>query len=250
MVPMSRPEIFTGAKYLTTNRSAAGEAGLVTAVERALSLLDAFADGEHAITLTELAYRSNLSKPTALRLAKTLAHCGYLVRNNNASWSLGAKLAKLGYIYQSGFRLEEFVVPVLHDLSRETGESATFYILENDSRVCLFRVQSPQSIGHVTKPGDRFPLPLGAPGRILLAFGNEPGELYETIRQQGYHVTLGERDPQVSSVSCPIFSVGGRLEGALTVAGPTARFDEATVERYLGALRAGAAALNRKLGGL
>ncbi|MCM2502828.1 IclR family transcriptional regulator [Aureimonas altamirensis] len=237
-MPMDRTQNETSAK-----------SGTVAAVERALSILDAFSTGDQSISLTELSRRVGLSKPTTLRLAKTMAQSGFLVRNADSTWRLGSKIGKLGGIYTSGFKLEEYILPTLQELRRVTGESATFYVREGDRRVCLFRAQSSQSISHVTRPGSSFPLDQGAPGRVMLAFAGQPGEPYETIRQRHYHVTRGERDPQVASMACPIFNVENKLIGTLAISGPTNRFTDEIIASYLEPLRRAASELNERLSG-
>ncbi|RDI59755.1 IclR family transcriptional regulator [Microvirga subterranea] len=227
----------------------AREEGGVIAVERALSVLDAFTADDRSLSLAELARRVGLSKPTVLRFTKSLARAGYLVRNDDASWRLGPKLARLGTLYQAGFRIEDYVQPALRRLAQETGESAAFYVREGDMRLCLFRVDSPQSIGHHARTGDLLPLDRGAPGRVLLAFGGEPGELYDRIRRDFYYATCGERDPQVGSVAYPVFRIGQQLAGVLAVTGPKSRFDDEAIARHLEPLRSIASELTRQLGG-
>ena len=60
-----------------TNRENDGFSG-VDAVERALTLLDAFNGGDSALPLKELSQRSGLTKTTILRLAVSLERFGYL----------------------------------------------------------------------------------------------------------------------------------------------------------------------------
>jgi DNA-binding IclR family transcriptional regulator len=227
----------------------AREEGGVIAVERALAVLDAFTDGDKSLSLAELARRVSLSKPTVLRLARSLTRSGYLARNDDTSWRLGPKLVRLGALYQKGFRIEDYVQPALRRLSQVTGESAAFYVREGDTRVCLFRVDSPQSIGHHARVGDQLPLNRGAPGRVLLAFGGEAGEPYDQIRHDFFYATSGERDPQVASIACPVFRIGQQLAGVLAVTGPTSRFDGDAVARHREPLQSIAAEITRQLGG-
>jgi DNA-binding IclR family transcriptional regulator len=229
--------------------SDAREEGGVIAVERALAVLDAFAVSEQSLSLAELARRVAMSKPTVLRLIKSLARSGFLVRNEDASWRLGPKLARLGALYQAGFRIEDYVQPALRRLSQATGESAAFYVREGDTRICLFRVDSPQSIGHHARAGDLLPINRGAPGHVLLAFSGEPGERYDRIRRDLFCATFGERDPQVSSIASPVFRIGQQLVGALAVTGPTTRFDETSVAKHREPLKSIANDLTRQLGG-
>jgi DNA-binding IclR family transcriptional regulator len=227
----------------------AREEGGVIAVERALAVLDAFTADDRSLSLAELARRVGLSKPTVLRFTKSLARAGYLVRNEDATFRLGPKLARLGTLYQAGFRIEDYVQPALRRLAQETGESAAFYVREGDMRICLFRVDSPQSVGHHARTGDLLPLDRGAPGRVLLAFSDEPGEFYDRIRRDFHYATCGERDPQVGSIAYPVFRIGQQLAGALAVTGPRSRFDSEAIARHLEPLRSIANELTRQLGG-
>jgi len=78
----------------------------------------------------------------------------------------------------------------------------------------------------------RLPLSLGAPGRVILAFSGEAGEVYEEIRRRGYHVSMGEREPQVSSVAAPVFGLNWRLLGSMCISGPTSRLNQAQLEAF------------------
>src|SRR5688572_16846594 len=62
----------------------------VAAVERALSILDAFTDQDPQLTLGELAKRTKMYKSTILRLARSLENYGYLVRAEDGVFRLGS----------------------------------------------------------------------------------------------------------------------------------------------------------------
>jgi DNA-binding IclR family transcriptional regulator len=53
--------------------------------------------------------------------------------------------------------------------------------------------------------GANLPLNLGALGRVILAFSGESDEPYELLRRRGFHLSLGEREPEVSIVSAAVF---------------------------------------------
>ena len=198
----------------------------VIAVTRALRLLEAFGTTDAQLTLADLSRRTGLHKTTALRIARTLAADHYLVQKEHGSWRLGRAVGWLGACYQATFDVHDVVEPVLRELTIETGESASFYVREGNQRTCLARVDGPQTIRHHVRVGIGLPLNLGAPGRVILAFSGEPGEPYETIRQRGYHLSLGEREPEVSSVSAPVFGIQWRLLGSICISGPTSRLSE------------------------
>ena len=203
-----------------------GPGGGVIAVTRALLVMEAFRIGERHLTLAELSRRTGLHNTTVLRLARTLAQAGYMVQREEGEWRLGPAAGWLGARYQAGFDINNVVEPTLRELSKATQESASFYVREGDERACISRVEGPQSVRHHVRIGMRLPLALGAPGRVILAFSGEGGAVYEDIRRRGYHVSMGEREVQVSSVAAPVFGLNWRLLGSMCISGPTSRLTE------------------------
>lgn len=220
----------------------------VIAVARAFAILDAFHAGESALTLGELARRTELHKTTVLRIARTMAAARYLVQLDNGSWRLGPGAGWLGARYQTVFGQTASIEPVLRDLSRVTGESAAFYVREGNSRICVVRVDGPQTIRHHVRVGEILPVNRGAIGRVLLAFSGESGELYDRIRRSGYHETRGERDPQVASVAFPVFGLNHSLIGCIAVSGPIDRFTRKACAKHVLALRKAASKLSYEIG--
>lgn len=207
-------------------------AGGVTAVTRALSLMETFEIGESTLSLAELSRRAGMHKTTALRLARTLALSNYMVQTEDGQWRLGPAAGWLGARYQAGFDVNNAVEPTLHELVKETGESASFYVREGDIRACVARVEGPAAVRHHVRIGERLPLNKGAPGRVILAFSGAKGEPYEAIRERGFHISMGEREAEVSSVAAPVFSVNWRLLGSICISGPSSRLTKARLEKH------------------
>lgn len=220
----------------------------VTAVARAMAILDAFQANETSVSLSELARRTALHKTTVLRIARTMAAARYLVQMGDSSWRLGPNAGWIGARYQTTFDGSTRIESILRNLSNATGVSAIYYIREEDSRICVVRVDGSNTQHRHVRVGEALPLVRGAPGRVLLAFSGEPGMPYDDIRRAGYHMTLGERDPQVASIACPVFGLNSALLGCIAVSGPVARFTRAACARHLGPLRKAANELTYELG--
>lgn len=206
--------------------------GGVTAVTRALALMEAFQAGESTLPLAELSRRTGIHKTTVLRLARTLALSNYMVQEDDGQWRLGPATGWLGARYQRGFDVNFVVEPVLREIVALTQESASFYVREGNIRACISRVEGPHSVRHHVRIGERLPLDKGAPGRVILAFSGERGEPYESIRRCGYHLSLGEREPEVSSVAAPVFGLNWRLLGSMCISGPSSRLTKARLQKY------------------
>jgi DNA-binding IclR family transcriptional regulator len=219
----------------------------VEAVERALTVLEAFREGEEALTLAALAEKTGLYKSTILRLAASLERFGYLTRDPGGLYRLGPSLWRLGSLYRRHFDLGEQIRPELRRLVEATGETASFYVREGEERICLYRLNSPRAVRHHLDEGVRLPLRSGAAGRVLLAWAGEPGEPYEMIRRTGHYVSMGERDPEVAAVALPVIDAGGQVRGALAVSALVSRFDAAAQARALEALHRSEARLAGQL---
>lgn len=219
----------------------------VDAVARALAILKAFHAERAAMSLTEIADATDLYKSTVLRLAATLEAEGFLVRGPDRLFRPGQELWRLGTLYQRSLDLGDLVRPCLRRLVDATGETASFYIADGNERICLYRLNSPRSVRHHLEEGQRLPIDRGAAGRVLTAFGkgdhaDDPDG--RAIRARGFHLSAGERDPEVAAAAVPVIDVHGRLRGALSVSSIRTRFDEQAIRIAIEALVKEAKALS------
>src|SRR2546430_15875403 len=101
--------------------------GGVAAVDRALLILGAFDPEDQRLTLAELAKRTRFYKSTILRIAHSLLRLGYLQRFDDGCYQIGPTPLMLGAIYQRSLRLGDILLPLMHELADQTGESVSFY---------------------------------------------------------------------------------------------------------------------------
>lgn len=212
----------------------------VGSVDRALSILFAFAPGDAGLTLAELSRRTGLYKSTLLRLIASLERARMLVRPGpEARWRLGPALVGLGLRAESGTTLlREVVPPALRRLVAETGESASFYIREGEARLCLLREEGRHAVRDQLPPGTLLPLYRGAAGHVLSGAAEH------------LSVTIGERDPELAAIAAPVRGSQGLLLGALCLSGTATRLREPRYRAPLEeAVRREAAGLTALLGG-
>ena len=132
--------------------------GGVAAVDRALSLLAAFGDGDDGLSLAQLAERTRLYKSTVLRLLASLEHGGWISRLDDGRYAVGPAVARLHRVYAQNFSLDSVVMPVLKALVQATGESAAYHVRQGRERLCLYRVDSPHPVRDHARAGDLLPL--------------------------------------------------------------------------------------------
>jgi DNA-binding IclR family transcriptional regulator len=234
--------------------------GGAAAVDRALSLLQAFRAGDPPLSLAVLAERTQLYKSTVLRLLASLEHAMLVERTEGNRYVLSHGIARLHHVYSASYSLERVVLPELRRLVETTGESAAFHVQwgsgANAQRMSLLRVDSPRPIRDHYKAGDMLPMRGGVGARVLIAFGADKAlmkaqkdqALLADIQRKGYHAAVGDRDPDVAGVSAPVFKTEGgarSLAGSLILTMPAVRYTTAHIEPVIQA----AARLSALMGG-
>jgi DNA-binding IclR family transcriptional regulator len=219
----------------------------VSAVTRALALLDAFEVNEQTVSLSELSRRLSMGKSTVLRTARTLGRSGYLVQTDDGRWRLGPAAGWLGVRYQTSFDVDNVIDLLLRHLSNVTGETAAFFVREGHSRTCVARVDRTSLARIHVRVGEKLPLEKGASGRVLLAFSEPSNPADENIRRQGFYVSIGERDANMSSIAIPVLGVQRKIFGALCISGLTLRLPSPVLTAHLPLLIKAGASLSRTL---
>lgn len=128
---------------------------------RVFSVLDAFAGGPDTLRLTEIARRTGLPVPTALRMVRELVTWGGLERAADGSYRLGTRIRALGAAAPCPRGLLDVSLPALRILTARTGGHADVAVPSDGTALCLVS-------------GERLPLHATAAGKILLAHGHGP----------------------------------------------------------------------------
>lgn len=234
-------------KNLTDHASSAE--GGVAAVDRAFAILAAFNIEQDSLSLAEISRRTGLYKSTILRLIASLEKSGFMRRTTDGRYSIGPEPLRLSQLYQTSFRLRDVIHPLLESITDESGETSSFYVMENGSRVVLFRVEPKRAVRVSVLEGARFPLHAGASGKILRAFSRNVDPALSEVRERFWACSFGERDPETTAVSVPVFSMGFELKGALTLSGPSDRLLKHHIEHAASILLRNAAIATTALGG-
>ncbi|MBB5404313.1 DNA-binding IclR family transcriptional regulator [Paraburkholderia atlantica] len=210
-----------GQRSVDASKTSSG----VAVLDRAFAILSAFGPTDDQLTLTELSRRAGLYKSTVLRLLGALEHGGFIRKLNDGQYSIGPQPLRLAMLYQRSFQVGPVVEPILQQLSRDLGETASFYVRQGDQRLVLYRVEPSRSVRVAIRIGEEFAIDNGASGKVLLAFTESSDPRWNRVREQLCAVSYGERDPETTSASVPVFDSTGQLVGALTLSGPKGRFD-------------------------
>lgn len=140
-------------------------------------------------------------------------------------------------------------------------ESVSIYVVQGNHRVCVERVESTQPLRRVINIGDRLTLTRGASGRLLLAYldkdkiknilREDPYTTEEELKSlchEGYALSRGEREEDVTSIYAPIFNVKKQMIAALAMSGPSTRFPDSSLPERIAVVKEYARRISEALG--
>jgi DNA-binding IclR family transcriptional regulator len=197
-------------------------------LDKAVAVLDALEVGP--LSLPELVEATALPRATAHRLATALEVHGFVARDGDGRFQLGARLSQPN--------LPAMARPALEQLRDATGESVQLYVRRGDQRLCVETLESPHGLRTIVPVGALLPLDAGSAGKVLR---EEPAAL-----KRGWAESVEERQRGVASVSAPVYE-DGRLVAAVSVSGPVERTTRGPGRRYANAVVAAARAIEAVL---
>lgn len=241
-------------------------AGMINSVDHALRLIEAL-HAAQPLSVSDLARRLELPRPTVYRLLRTLGSHGLLVQDGT-SYRLSLRLLELGSTALTASALQMAAQSSLSDLAAQTGETTHFAVLDGDQVGYIAKVESRHPIRMFSHVGWRGPLHATGVGKVLLAwsdpslvrrvFDGKPkaftpytltgrAELsaeIERVREAGYAVDQQELIEGLVCVAAPVI-VRARLIGAVSAAGPITRLVE--LDRVADRVRVAASAIAARL---
>ena len=213
------------AEIVTTDESKAR--GGVSALERGLRILNAFDQRTAVLTLGGLAVRTGLNKSTILRLLASLEGLGFIDRDDEGLYRIGAQAWRVGMLFNSELHLQQLLPPVLDELSVKVDESVSFWIpvaTPTPSRLCIFRTEPQRSVRVHTFVGSQIPIEKGgSTARMMRAYVDPTHREDDRLRGERVCTTWAERDPELCGASSPVFGIDGRFIGVLSISAPIAR---------------------------
>ena len=240
----------------------------VAAVERAVAVLEALADGE--LGTNEIARRTGLTREHGIASAGDArrgsgSSSTTPIRAATASgsgWSSSATPRSAGSISAISR------APTCGRSSTATGETATLSVPGERDAITVDFVQSPHSVRSVAQLGRPSIGHATATGKVVLAFAGhalaggqlqrftdltivDPDVLERELVQvgsAGFAAAIDERELGLAALAAPALGRGGELVAILGVQGPSERFRDEVLAAAAVPLLAAAAALSRSLG--
>lgn len=127
--------------------------------------------GPSGLRMGEIGRRLGLNKSTAIRLTRTLVDEGFVQHDQaTAAYRLGPEAFAVGLAAEPSYALQRLAAPALQALALESGDTVFFTVLHGIESICLSRSEGDFPIrNQLVKPGDRWPLGVGAGSCAMLA---------------------------------------------------------------------------------
>jgi DNA-binding IclR family transcriptional regulator len=247
-----------------------GRTGRRSHTNRIFTILDAFADRNGSLKAAEIVRRTGLPKTTVHRIIGDLVNVGVL-ESVGAEFSLGLHLFELGSLVPPNRRLREAALPFMEDLYEAIHEITHLGILAGSDVLYLVRISGHDPVPVPTRDGARMPAHATALGKALLAVSpqavvrralarplvaftantiTDPDVLLQQLAEaarSGVAFDYEEAFPGVVCVAAPITMPGRPSRAAISVTGPSHRFDP---RHAAAAVRMAGFAISRSLGGV
>jgi IclR family transcriptional regulator, KDG regulon repressor len=212
---------------------------------RTIVILEYLARADGPKDLAIISRDLGLNKSTLYRFLSTLTAEGYVLKEPaKGRYSLGPKVTWLGAKFLEKNPLIKIARPLLEDLSKESGETVHFALLDNHEVVYIDKVDGRQAVLMASRIGARMPVHCTALGKVLLSGKPEsewrhyvsakglpprtphtitdPEVFYRElrcVRQQSYAIDNLENEDGIRCIAAPVKNSEGQVVAALSISG-------------------------------
>lgn len=229
---------------------------MIQSILKASSVLNYIAHHNGDAKLADISNDLDINKSTLHGILQSLVHCGLLSQDPDTTlYSLGLKTYELGKIYEKSFSLTDVARPIMHILNEEFGENVHLSIESSYEVLYIDCIQSKHAVRTASSVGGIDPLYSTSAGKIILAYADAdyiaaylkqcdfkaltPNTItnaddlirqVDTARIHGYAIDNEEVEIGLRCISVPILGAGEKLQGVISVSGPTSRMDQKLTE--------------------
>jgi IclR family KDG regulon transcriptional repressor len=247
---------------------------LINSILRASSILKCFSGANTHFKISELARHLGLDRSTTYRILLSLEQAGLVEKDEKAgTYSLGLTAFEIGNAYLRQTDLIQVSKPIMADLASKVQETVHLAVLSDIEIVYVDKVDSPRTLGVMSKLGQRGPLHCTSLGKTLLAFQPEDEQeriiqkirmnpftsrtitskqkLIEELRivkKQGYALDRREIEEDVECIGAPILNHLGNVIAALSISGPQRKIGTPREKEFIRDVVKAAALISSKMG--
>ncbi|MQA05468.1 MAG: helix-turn-helix domain-containing protein [Streptosporangiales bacterium] len=215
-----------------------------------LRVLRAVADHPEGVGITQLARELDIGKSSIHMFLATLASHGFVERQAASSYRLGMTAFEVGSATPETARFGGPVLEPMRRLADLSGEAVTLAVLSGQDALMVQRFETAHILRAEIRVGTRMPLTSCASGKFLLAHMDDaevdallPEERlpattphsersktklrrgFATIRERGWATNDEEFAEGITGIATGVHGRDGNFAAALSIAGPTMRFE-------------------------
>jgi len=247
---------------------------LINSILRASNILRCFLGEKTHFKISEFARKLGFDRSTTYRILLSLEKCGLVEKDQKTGeYALGLSAFEIGNTYLRRMDFIQISKPIMTDLALRVQETVHLAVLSGTEIIYVDKVDSPRTLGVMSKIGQRAPVYCTALGKTLLAYQpkdelsriiNEiklkpytPNtitskkklieELQET-RKQGYSLDQREYEEDVECIGAPIKNYLGNTIAALSISGPQRKINTPQEKEYVSQVIEAAAQISSKMG--
>ncbi len=219
---------------------------LIQSLERALDILETLEVSRESLRSIDIAEKLKLKTNTASNIIRTLYERGYLAQDEDRRYKLGARCWHLGACADKWSRIREKSLPVMHEVSEDTGELTFLGVLENFRLLCIGMFEGNGVIRVAKEQVENDNLHCSASGKVLLAFLSDKEketffkkvklvsytqntlsdekslrDEFIRIKEQGFATCQNEHSDAISAVGVPVFDKNGKVIASLAQSFPS-----------------------------
>jgi DNA-binding IclR family transcriptional regulator len=188
-------------------------------------------------------------------------------------YSLGMAAFEIGNTYLRQMDFIQISKPIMSDLAMMVQETVHLAVLSDTEIVYVDKVDSPRTLGVMSKIGQRAPVYCTALGKVLLAHRPKDelsriiGEIklkpftkntitskkrlveeLKVIREKGYALDQREYEEDVECIGAPIRDHQGDVIAALSISGPQRKINTPHEKQFISQVVKAAALVSSKMG--
>ena len=207
--------------------------------------------------VTQISERLGLYKSNVYDILTTLEVGGYVEKNpQTGKYHLGLHILELSHVITSAMGFRKTIYPHMQNLASELGETVYLGIPDGADVLYLDGAYPAQMLGPRAMLGDRAPMYCTSLGKAMLSYMPEERwnelvperlerftnqtvvdreELFENLRQfrqMGYSVDNMEHEYGITCVGVAILGAHGMPVAAISISGPSPRFDDSHIQVY------------------
>ena len=247
---------------------------VINSIIRASNILRCFSGEKTHFKISQIAHQLQLDRSTTYRILLSLEKCGFVEKDKKTGeYSLGVATFETGNTYLRRMDFIQISKPIMAGLALEVQETVHLAVLSDTEIVYVDKVDSPRTLGVMSKIGQRAPVYCTALGKVLLA--HQPNdelsrivqqiklkpftrntisskkklvEELRKIRKQGYALDQKEYEQDVECIGAPIRNHLGNTIAAISISGPQRKINTPQEKQFIGHVVKAAAAVSSKMG--